>query len=84
MNQGLEIMPNGCRKLIPMKFLPGQIVSVKKGFIQKELNSSDKLLVISSKPIVLGNAPDHSEHGKYERVAFGSNSSACHRKSQCW
>ena len=51
-------------------FLPGQIVSVKKGFIQKELNSSDKLLVISSKPIVLGNAPDHSEHGKYERVAF--------------
>ncbi len=48
----------------------GQIVGVKGG--QISLNTTalfDQFLMVSSKPIVLGNMPEHGKEHLYEKVA---------------
>ncbi|MEE3163276.1 MAG: hypothetical protein VX286_01225, partial [Bacteroidota bacterium] len=52
------------------RFLPGQIVGIKKGKISLKTDQADQLFVISTLPIVLGNMPDESEQWKYEKCAF--------------
>jgi hypothetical protein len=52
------------------KFVSGQIVGVKGGRITKNTNNADQLMVISRKPIVLGNATPKTQAGNYEKVAF--------------
>lgn len=52
------------------KFLPGDIVGVKGGSITKSTGNADHFLVISRKPIVLGNMPKEGEEADYEKVAF--------------
>ena len=39
------------------EFKPGDIVGVKGGFISRNTTEAEKIMVISSKPIVLGNSP---------------------------
>ena len=51
-------------------FLPGYIVGMKHGQITKEIDDYSKLLVISTKPVVLGNTPEKSRKQDYEKVAF--------------
>ncbi|MBK8280206.1 MAG: hypothetical protein IPK94_08875 [Saprospiraceae bacterium] len=51
-------------------FAPGQIVGVKNGMISKQIHNDSKILVISTKPIVLGNTPDVEQKRHYEKVAF--------------
>jgi len=51
-------------------FLPGYIVGLKNGQISKHTDATNKLLVISTKPIVLGNMPDPEQKEAYEKVAF--------------
>lgn len=50
--------------------LPGYIVAVKNGKISKNTEGFDKLLVVSTKPIILGNAPPEAHKKDYEKVAF--------------
>jgi hypothetical protein len=50
-------------------FVPGQIVGIRKGAISLDTYGADKLFVISTKPIVLGNAPFGGEE-LYEKAAF--------------
>jgi len=50
--------------------LPGYIVAVKNGKITKNTEEFDKLLVVSTKPIILGNAPRDDRKKDYEKVAF--------------
>jgi len=50
--------------------LPGYIVAVKNGKITKNTEGFDKLLVVSTKPIILGNAPREDRKKDYEKVAF--------------
>lgn len=52
------------------QFLPGQIVGLKHGKISKVLEGADKFMVISTKPIVLGNAPAQDQKNRFEKVAF--------------
>lgn len=52
------------------KFLPGDIVGVKGGRISKSTENADHYLVISLKPIVLGNMPKEGDESKSEKVAF--------------
>ena len=40
------------------KFVPGDIVGVKNGFISRNTSDADHFLVISHNPIVLGNMPE--------------------------
>ncbi len=48
----------------------GDIVGVKGGKISKNLNGAERMMVVSYKPIVLGNMPTPSEESKFEKVAF--------------
>ncbi len=52
------------------KMLPGHIVGLSKGRISKDLSGAGKYMVISTKPIVLGNTPKQGQEGAYEKVAF--------------
>ena len=52
------------------KFKPGYIVGMKNGQISMNSAGADKLFVISTKPIVLGNMPDDGKEAGYEKVAF--------------
>ncbi|MBK8779307.1 MAG: hypothetical protein IPO25_18585 [Saprospiraceae bacterium] len=51
-------------------FLPGYIVGLKYGKISKKIDAASKLMVISTKPIVLGNTPAEKAKTNYEKVAF--------------
>jgi hypothetical protein len=51
-------------------YLPGYIVGLKNGKISKNTSSDTKLMVISQKPIVLGNQPEKDLESRYEKVAF--------------
>ncbi len=52
------------------KFKAGYIVGMKNGQITLNSAGADKLFVISTKPIVLGNTPDEGKEAGYEKVAF--------------
>ena len=53
------------------KFAPTDIVAVKAGRISKNTADADQFMVISTKPIVLGNMPAAGENkNDYEKVAF--------------
>lgn len=51
-------------------FVPGDIVGVKGGMISKNINGAEKIMAISTRPIVLGNAPKPEYEKNYEKVAF--------------
>lgn len=47
-----------------------EIVGVKGGKISKNIEGAEKLMVVSFKPIVLGNTPNDKALPNYEKVAF--------------
>lgn len=51
-------------------FLPGEVIGVKAGKISLNTADADHLLVVSSKPIVLGNMPEAGKESEYEKIAF--------------
>jgi len=58
-------------KANPMdKFSPGDLVGVKNGFITKNISDADKVMVVSTNPIVLGNMPQEKNKKNYEKIAF--------------
>ena len=52
------------------KIYAGDIVGVKGGKISKNIDGAEKIMVVSHKPIVLGNTPAEGTEGLYEKVAF--------------
>ncbi len=52
------------------KFYPGDIIGVKGGYITKNTEGADYIMVISSRPIVLGNMPSKDNYTNFEKVAF--------------
>ena len=52
------------------KFIPGDIVGVKGGYISRSTAGADHYMVISHNPIVLGNMPEQTRMADYEKVAF--------------
>ena len=50
-------------------FEPGQVVGVKNGAISLDTYDADKVLVISTQPVVLGNMPK-GDAFQYEKTAF--------------
>lgn len=53
-----------------VKLLPGQVVGVQQGRISLRTQGAERVLVISTNPIVLGNTPDEGKEMLYEKVAF--------------
>jgi hypothetical protein len=59
------------RKANPLEsFYPGAIVGVRAGQISMNTEGAEKVMVISTKPIVLGNMPEAGNENLYEKVAF--------------
>lgn len=52
-----------------MDFLPGEVVGVRAGFVSYDTQNSDHNLVISTKPMMLGNEVQ-GDMSDYEKVAF--------------
>jgi len=52
------------------KFAVADIVGVKGGKISKVTDDAEQFMVISLKPIVLGNTPENGKAKEYEKVAF--------------
>jgi hypothetical protein len=52
------------------KFVASDIVGIKDGKISKNTSNADHCMVISTKPIVLGNTPEEGKEKEYEKVAF--------------
>ena len=57
------------RREAAQDFEPGQVVGVHEGYISLETAGAEKVLVVSTQPIILGNAPQGSAH-LYEKTAF--------------
>lgn len=58
-------------KADPMEdLMPGNIVEVKNGRISKNIDGTGKLLVISTKPVVLGNIQERGKESGMAKVAF--------------
>lgn len=52
------------------KFTAGEIVGLKNGFITKNTDDADQIMVISHNPAVLGGLPKEGTEDQYEMVAF--------------
>lgn len=52
------------------KIIPAQVVGVKGGKISLNTNDSDKIMVISTNPAVVGKAPSKENEKKFKAVAF--------------
>jgi hypothetical protein len=52
------------------KFMPGDIVGVKGGYISRSTAGADHYMVISHNPIVLGNMHEQNSTADHEKVAF--------------
>ena len=48
----------------------GEIVGVKNGHITKNTEDAEQIMIVSSRPIVLGNTPPADEADKYVKVGF--------------
>ena len=49
---------------------PGQVVGIKGGMVSLNTADADHVLVISTAPAILGNAPNNADRSGYEKVAF--------------
>lgn len=49
---------------------PGDIVGIKGGRVSKKTAGAEKMMVVSHKPIVLGNMPSAENEMNYEKIAF--------------
>ena len=58
------------RENLNEKMVYGDIVGVKGGKISKDLIGAHRMMVVSFKPIVLGNMPQPNRETEYEKVAF--------------
>ena len=51
-------------------FNPGDLVGVTNGYVTKSTSGADKVMVVSTRPIVLGNMPPENDEINYEKIAF--------------
>ncbi|GAA4277080.1 hypothetical protein [Aquimarina mytili] len=51
-------------------FTAGELVGVKNGFVTKNVWGAEKVMVVSTRPIVLGNMPQPNNEKKYVKIAF--------------
>ena len=52
------------------QFIPGELVGVTNGYVSKNTFGAEKVMVVSTNPIVLGNMPPEKDRNKYEKIAF--------------
>ena len=52
------------------EFALGEVVGIRNGHITKETENVEQIMVISSRPIVLGNTPPEGQEDNYSKVGF--------------
>lgn len=52
------------------KFVPGELVGVKNGVVSKNTFGAEKVMVVSTSPIMLGNMPQEKDENKFVKIAF--------------
>jgi len=52
------------------EFALGEVVGIRNGYITKETENVEQIMVISSRPIVLGNTPPEGQEDNYSKVGF--------------
>jgi hypothetical protein len=52
------------------KFKPGDIVGIKYGKVTRSVQDADKIMIVSRKPIVVGNIPEPGQEDSYVKIAF--------------
>lgn len=58
------------RKPGERKLLIGEVIGIKEGLVSLNTDSADHIKVISTRPVVLGNAPQEQDKHLYEKVAL--------------
>ena len=48
----------------------GEIIGIKAGMVSLNTADADQIMVVSKRPVVLGNAPQEKERPNYEKIAF--------------
>lgn len=51
-------------------FIAGELVGVNNGFVSKNTFGAEKVMVVSTNPIVLGKMPQEKDEYKYVKIAF--------------
>jgi hypothetical protein len=51
-------------------FAPGELVGVRGGTVSRNTVGADKVMVVSQRPIVVGNTPGEGNEGDYVKIAF--------------
>ncbi len=51
-------------------FAPGELVGIKNGLVSKDIWGAEKVMVVSTRPIVLGNMPQPNNEANSVKVAF--------------
>ncbi len=51
-------------------FIPGELVGVKNGLVSKDVWGAEKIMVVSTRPIVLGNMPQLNNEENSVKIAF--------------
>ncbi len=51
-------------------FTPGELVGVNNGFVTKNLWGAEKVMIVSTRPIVLGNMPQKGNEKDHVKIAF--------------
>ncbi len=52
------------------EFRPGEVVGVTHGKVSKNTSGVEKVMVVSTRPIVLGNMPEEGKEDDYVKIAF--------------
>jgi len=51
-------------------FKPGELVGIKNGLVTKDVWGAEKIMIVSTQPIVLGNMPQPNNEINSEKIAF--------------
>jgi len=52
------------------RFVAGEVVGLKNGFVSRNLATADRIMVVSTNPIVLGNMPPEGQEDRFVKIAF--------------
>ena len=51
-------------------FREGELVGIKNGFVTKNIMSAEKIMVVSTRPAVVGNMPQEGAESQHVKIAF--------------
>jgi hypothetical protein len=52
------------------RFVAGEVVGMRNGFVTRNLATADRMMVVSTNPIVLGNMPPEGQEDRFVKIAF--------------